>query len=247
MSDYLQRLAMRGAGGVASSMPRPAAPAASPGLEEVSQELPVAGPMRSSSEPTPTLQPAVRSPVEPEGEPGDGPRLAAEPRTSTPQDISLATPAVREPASVQPQGGVTEVSAAEPPAEPLAPRRETLAPRRETAAVQPAPLVRPAPRQREPAPVAVAPPIQEVAVVVPSQAEPLVREVTLARPAPQTSSAGPPPSAAQARSEAPGPAIFIGRIDIEVGPPPSSAPGRPPIQRTRGFARYAKSRLGLRG
>jgi hypothetical protein len=71
--------------------------------------------------------------------------------------------------------------------------------------------------------------------------------VALPRREPLPPAAGAALAEPLARAETPGPAIFVGRIDIELGPSPSPAPGPTPIQRTHGFARYAKSRRGLRG
>jgi hypothetical protein len=67
----------------------------------------------------------------------------------------------------------------------------------------------------------------------------------IARPEP-----GEPP--ASSRREAPagpearasGVSVSIGRIEIEVAPPPAPVAARPRIERTRGFAGYARARRG---
>ncbi|MGD9535605.1 MAG: hypothetical protein AB7P52_03695 [Alphaproteobacteria bacterium] len=43
---------------------------------------------------------------------------------------------------------------------------------------------------------------------------------------------------------APAVSVSIGRIEIEVAPPPAPAASRPPVERTRGFAGYARARRG---
>src|SRR5205823_5099715 len=103
----------------------------------------------------------------------------------------------------------------------------------------------------EAAPRPVQSPMTATAPEAPAQQRSSAQPITLAlpvqapaRPAATPAQSQPPPQAATELQVA---SIFIGRIDVELASAPTPAPAPPPVQRTRGFARYARSRRGLRG
>jgi len=249
VSDYLQRLVLRGARAIADVPVIPATPAvdrAITPIPEIVEESP-----GHPSQPAPT--PAAATPA-----------IDAEPSTGLGRD-PLPGPSATRAAAVPP---LTQTQARDPvaprlPAEDAAgaggqsPTPDPHA--RAAARISDSQLPIPSPPTRQ-----LDQPQAERRRPSHSTAEaPDLPAAALGRPAARSESATPSvagadPSAGTIASEAPtgaparpspiavppAPSITIGRIDIDLLPPPASP--RPTVERTRGFARYARLRRGLR-
>lgn len=233
MADYLQRLALRGAAGLTAALP-PAVLQSDPRAIEQHVES-IASHAAPAADAPADRSPAVGlSPV-----PAAPPRRPREDSRSVRPTRALSSAlelphTVQPPVLVQPDAGSTtrgervEMSGTAPVAVKPFPN-EALAP-----ADHPAP---------EAAPLAAS--IPAVPEVTAANATARLQTVTLARPVPAQPTSPDEDTSEPRSAAADGPSVLIGRIDIEVAPP--VAPPRPaPVERTRGFARYANSRRGLR-
>lgn len=233
MADYLQRLVMRGAAGLPAASPR--APQSDPGaieqhVESIASHAATVADAPADPSPAAELLPV---PATPPQRTSEASRLAA-PATA-PAPAPKSREAMRPPVSMQSGAGSTT---RDEPAEVSGTAR---------VAGQPSPKEALVPADgRSSAAATSAASIPSVAITFAAATSPApLQTVTLARPVPaQVTSPDEDISEPRAAASA-APSVLIGRIDIEVAPPPA-APRPAPVERTRGFASYANSRRGLR-